>query len=97
VGVSDRDFAIVFSKVVALYFQGKYREAAALAISEKALGPSHPDVAQSLNDLAVAYHEQGKYSEETELHPRALAIRDKAFGPSNSVVAGSFNNLAPAS
>jgi hypothetical protein len=29
--------------------------AGSLAIREKALGPEHPDVAESLNDLAVLY------------------------------------------
>ena len=28
-----------------------------LAIREKALGPDHPEVAASLNDLAAAYHD----------------------------------------
>ena len=31
----------------------------ALAIREKALGPDHPDVAQSLNNLADLYSAQG--------------------------------------
>ena len=39
---------------------GRYAEAEplyerALAIREKALGPDHPDVATSLNNLAVLY------------------------------------------
>ena len=32
----------------------------ALAISEKILGPSHPDVATALNNLAESYVDQGK-------------------------------------
>ena len=44
--------------------QGKYTEAEpfiqrALAITEKALGPEHPDVATSLNNLAALYQDQG--------------------------------------
>ena len=40
-----------------LYGEGKYREAVApaereLALREKALGPNHPDIAASLNNLA---------------------------------------------
>ena len=34
----------------------------ALAIREKALGASHPDVGQTLNNLANVYRDQGKYS-----------------------------------
>jgi hypothetical protein len=33
-----------------------------LAIREKALGSDHPDVAASLNDLAVLYGNQGRYA-----------------------------------
>ena len=48
--------------------QGKYAEAEplfkrALAIREKALGKDHPDVATSLNNLALLYDSQGKYAE----------------------------------
>jgi len=31
----------------------------ALAIREKALGPKHPDMAQSLNNLALLLHDRG--------------------------------------
>ena len=45
--------------------QGKYREAEglykrALAISEKALGANHPDVAWTLNNLAILYEARGE-------------------------------------
>ena len=44
--------------------QGKYAEAEplyqrALEIREKALGPEHPDVALSLNNLAMLYMPKG--------------------------------------
>ena len=65
--------------------QGRYAEAEplykrALAISEKALGPEHPDVAIRLNNLAVLYWAQGRYAEAEPLLKRALAIREKALG-----------------
>ena len=53
----------------------------ALAIEEKALGPEHPDVATSLNNLAELYRDQGKYGEAEPLYQRALAIDEKALGP----------------
>ena len=34
-----------------------------LEINEKALGPNHPDVQRSLNDLAAVYQYQGRYAE----------------------------------
>ncbi|MEE8273634.1 MAG: tetratricopeptide repeat protein, partial [Alphaproteobacteria bacterium] len=49
-----------------------------LAIREKALGPEHPDVAGSLNNLAALYDAQGKYTEAEPLEKRALAIAEKA-------------------
>ena len=46
----------------------------------KALGASHPDVAQTLNNLALVYADQSKHGEAEELYKRALAIREKALG-----------------
>src|SRR5262249_48878906 len=48
-----------------LYGQGRYADAIpfareVLAIRENALGPEHPDVAQSLNNLAELYYTQGR-------------------------------------
>ena len=65
-----------------------------LAIREKALGPDHPDVAGSLNNLAVLYHDQGRYAEAEPLYKRSLAIEEKALGPDHPDVATSLNNLA---
>ena len=61
---------------------------------EKALGPDHPEVATSLNNLAVLYSAQGKYAEAEPLYKRSLAIHEKALGPDHPDVAISLNNLA---
>ena len=53
----------------------------ALAIREKALGPEHPDVAQTLNLLALVYWGQGRYGDAVPLFEKALAIREKTLGP----------------
>jgi len=53
----------------------------ALAIREKALGPGHPDVATSLDNLAELYRAQGAYERALPLYERALAIWEKALGP----------------
>jgi tetratricopeptide (TPR) repeat protein len=50
-----------------------------LMINEKVLGPDHPDVATSLNNLASLYNTQGKYAEAEPLYKRSLAIR-KSLG-----------------
>ncbi|MEN9216312.1 MAG: tetratricopeptide repeat-containing protein, partial [Gloeomargarita sp. HHBFW_bins_162] len=65
-----------------------------LAIREKALGPDHPDVATSLNNLAGLYELQGNYTQVLPLYQRSLAIREKALGPDHPDVAHSLNNLA---
>jgi CHAT domain-containing protein/tetratricopeptide (TPR) repeat protein len=79
--------------------QGHYVEAEpllkrSLAAKEKALGPDHPDIARSLNTLAILYGNQGRYSEAEPLHKRALAILEKALGPDHPDLAGSLLNLA---
>jgi tetratricopeptide (TPR) repeat protein len=53
----------------------------ALASREKTLGPHHPDVASSLNNLALLYDNQGRYADAERLYQRALAINEKALGP----------------
>jgi tetratricopeptide repeat protein len=45
-----------------------------LAIREKAFGPDHPDVAQSLHNLAVLYDAQGQTAKAAAIKARAQAI-----------------------
>ncbi len=54
----------------------------------------HPDVANSLNNLAELYRAQGRYAKAEPLHKRALAIREKALGPEHPNVAQSLENYA---
>ena len=80
------------------YQQGRYGEAeeyfsAALKGAEN-FGPEDPHLATSLNNLAVLYRTQSKYTEAEPLYQRALAIREKALGPEHPHVATSLNNLA---
>ena len=87
------------SKVVKLYQQGRYAEAAkvaeeALTVAEKTFGPEHPDVATSLNNLAELYRAQGKYAEAEPLYKRSLAIREKVLGSNHPDVATTCENMA---
>jgi tetratricopeptide (TPR) repeat protein len=66
----------------------------ALAIREKALGPEHPDLANSFNNLAVLYDNQGQNTKAEPLFERAPAIREKALGPEHPDLANSLNHLA---
>src|SRR5450759_4616155 len=59
--------AALNQQVIKLYNEGRYSEAIQLAqrlltIQEKALGPEHPDVATSLNNLASLYQALGRYA-----------------------------------
>jgi tetratricopeptide (TPR) repeat protein len=79
--------------------QARYAEAEqlvrrSLAIREKALGPDHPDVAQSLLDLANLHLDQDKFTDVEPLLERALAIYEKAIGPRSPEAADSIRALA---
>ena len=65
----------------------------ALEIREKVLGPDHPSVATTLNNLGGLYRAQGKYDEAEPLYRRALEIREKVLGPDHPYVATTLNNL----
>src|ERR1700694_3122395 len=83
----------------ALYSQGNYRQATiimgqALGVAEKTFGPDHPDVATTLNNLALLYKAQGQYAQAEPLYKRSLAIREKALGPDHPDVAVSLENMA---
>jgi hypothetical protein len=47
----------------------------ALEVAEKARGSDHPDVANSLENLAALYRNTGRDAEASELEKRAAAIR----------------------
>ena len=60
---------------------------------EKALGPGHLRVADSLNMMSGIYQVQGRYPEAEPLLDRALEIREKVLGPEHPDVANTLNNL----
>ena len=66
----------------------------ALAIREAAFGPSHPDIATSLSNLALVLTDQGDLDGACALHKRALAIREAILGPKHPLTARSLNNVA---
>ncbi|MCI0487664.1 MAG: tetratricopeptide repeat protein [Blastocatellia bacterium] len=81
------------------YERAQYTEAeplylCSLDIDEKVMGMDHPNVANTLNNLAVLYRVQGKYDEAEPLYLRSLEIREKALGPDHPDVGTSLNNLA---
>ncbi len=78
----------------ALYSEAEPMLERSVAIKEKALGPDHPSLATSLNNLANLYRAQGRYEEAEPLYQRDMAITEKALGPDHPELATSLNNLA---
>jgi serine/threonine protein kinase/tetratricopeptide (TPR) repeat protein len=78
----------------AQYTQAKILFQKALAIREEMVGPEHPDVAESLSNLAGPSLYQGMYAQAEPLFERSLAIRMRIQGPTHPDVAVALNNLA---
>ena len=62
-----------------LYSEGQYEKAEvvakkALALAERDSGPNHPDMATSLNNLALLYSNRGHYTQAEPLYKRTVAI-----------------------
>ncbi len=66
----------------------------ALAMKEKLLGKHHPDVAMTLNNLAVFYKSQGRFNDAEPLYQRSLLIFEKTFGANHPKVATCLLNYA---
>ena len=61
---------------------------------EKGLGPSHPDLATSLQILANLYHVMGRQMEAEPLYQRSLAVIENVLGAEHPGVSRCLNNLA---
>jgi CHAT domain-containing protein/Tfp pilus assembly protein PilF len=64
-----------------------------LRIREARLGFGHSLTADSLNDLALLYHDQHDFSKAAPLYEQALKIDEEAFGPDHANVWQMLNNL----
>ena len=61
---------------------GRYDEALGLylkikSIDEKVLGPEHPVIASTLNNLALLYSRMGEYKKALPLYTEAKNLREK--------------------
>ncbi len=65
----------------------------AARIQEEELGPLHPDLANTLNNLAIVAESTGRESEAETLYRRAAAIAAAALPPDHPMVAASRQNL----
>ena len=66
----------------------------ALAIQESALGPDHPALANTLNNLGALLDQRSEHSESEPLQRRALAILEKSLGPLHPDTAATLTTLA---
>eukprot|EP00455_Lapot_gusevi_P013772 TRINITY_DN16797_c0_g1_i2.p1 TRINITY_DN16797_c0_g1~~TRINITY_DN16797_c0_g1_i2.p1 ORF type:complete len:240 (-),score=22.96 TRINITY_DN16797_c0_g1_i2:60-686(-) len=81
-----------------LMAQGKCEEAAAcceeaLVFEEASLGSHHPNVAITLNNIAVLYKRLGRFDPCVGLYQRALAISEATVGAHHPDVGFICNNL----
>jgi tetratricopeptide (TPR) repeat protein len=65
----------------------------ALAIQEKSLGPTHPETAVTLNNLANVLLATGRAAQAEPISRRALAALEAALGPTHMRIAISASNL----
>ena len=78
--------------VIKLYRAGEYDRPVVIVVAKKALevanrdfGPTHPNVAQSLSNLADLYSAQGRHAEADPLYKRARAMKEKRLAPSTPI------------
>ncbi len=74
------EWDILIQEVMELYRQGNYAKAVVLAhkaleVAQSNVGPDHPSVATSLENLAVLYRATKRDKEALELEKRAARIR----------------------
>jgi tetratricopeptide (TPR) repeat protein len=88
------DRAASYLRVHARLEQARPLAERALAITETAHGPDHPDVGARLNNLALILRDLGEPAQARPLAERALAITETAHGPDHPNVGIDLNNLA---
>ena len=86
-------------QVIKLYQEGRAAEAMPLAeevlkTAEAQYAEDSPEVALSLNNLALLQKGQQKYDEALKLYQRSLKIAEKITEPDNQRVIVALNNIA---
>jgi serine/threonine-protein kinase len=83
---------------LALRNLGRYDEAlenaqANVAIREKILGPTHPDLVRALYTLGTTLYHMARYEEALPVLRRAVAVARSSFGENHPTTATALNNL----
>ena len=76
------------------YTRAETYQEQALAIQKKLLGPNHPEVAQSLNNLAHIYTALGESKEAVPLYQQAATVWENAGELERHNLATALKNLA---
>ena len=66
----------------------------AAAIQRKVLGPDHPLLGTTLNNLGQLEYQRGRYAEAGALYLQALEIWKKALGPEHPALGDILQNMA---
>jgi hypothetical protein len=84
----------------ATFLAGQGQVERAIAVFERTataaagrLGPDHPDILTSRNNLAEAYHAAGDPGRAVPLHERTLADRERVLGPDHLITRTVRENL----
>jgi tetratricopeptide (TPR) repeat protein len=98
-GESKAKWSELIEKAVTLYQQEKYSESIkvaeeALKFAKETFDTEHPNIASSLNNLALIYKTLGKNAEAEPFYKQALEISESVLGSNHPDVATSLNNLA---
>jgi tetratricopeptide (TPR) repeat protein len=78
--------------------QGQYKEAIifyeqSLAIKQKTLPPTHPDLACTYNNIGMVYDNMGEYSKALLYYEKTLEIDQKTLPPTHPDLGASYNNI----
>jgi len=82
-----------YLKVRALYGEAELFLEQALGIKKKVLKEDNPDLAETFNDFAGLYQDQGKYEKAEEFYNTALNIKKNVLGEDHPDMAATLGNL----
>jgi tetratricopeptide (TPR) repeat protein/transcriptional regulator with XRE-family HTH domain len=83
----------IYANIHAQYAQAEQWLTQACAIHQQVQGTEHPQVAESLNSLAMLYQTLGRYEEAEPLFLRALSIGEHQLGTEHPAIASYLNSL----
>jgi serine/threonine protein kinase/tetratricopeptide (TPR) repeat protein len=88
------DLAMTIEQARADYGEAKTLLSESLEIRKRVLGPDHPKLGQSLNNLAMAHYRAGEFDAAEPLFREALARNIANFGDVHTEVSATSSNLA---